>query len=106
MAKNLFLILILIIGSKAVRAELPLDDFGSSMIDQTRVSWLRIEEDVKRTNQKLRIELIKWRKLVQSRKLASVDNFEQENFEIWLKLDAQKTEDPTYWLKESIKLRH
>ena len=70
MAKNLFLILILIIGSKAVRAEQPLDDFGSSMIDQTRVSWLRIEEDVKRTNQKLRIELIKWRKLVQSRKLA------------------------------------
>lgn len=100
MAKNLFLVLLLIIGSKAVRAGQPLDDFGS-VIDESRLNWLKIEDNVVRTKETLAQELQQWRKEVQSRQLASVDDREQENFEMWLELDAQETDDPTFWIKET-----
>ena len=103
MAKNLFLILILIIGSKVVRAGQPLDDFGS-VVDEKRLEWVKLEEDVARTQETLKQELAQWRKEVQSRQLASVDDQEQANFELWLELEAQETEDPTYWIKETNKL--
>lgn len=103
MARNLFLVLLLIIGSKAVRAGQPLDDFGS-VIDENRLNWLKIEEDVARTSETLKAELAEWRKDVQSRQLASIDNSEQENFELWLELESQETDDPTYWIKETNKL--
>lgn len=103
MAKNFILILLLIIGSKVVKAGQPLDDFGS-VVDQDRLSWLKIEEDVARTQESLQVEFEQWRKQVQSRQLASVNDTEQENFELWIELEGHETDDPTYWIKESNKL--
>lgn len=103
MAKNLLLILILFIGSQVVRAGQPLDDFGS-VVDESRLEWIKLEEDVARTQETLKLEMAEWRKEVQSRQLASVDDTEQANFELWLELEAQETDDPTYWLKETNKL--